>query len=878
MLIETRRRSRRPLHRPPIRAGVWLLVLFLGGAAVGFYLGGYTPAPARLGSASSQLSLGRVRNFVSGKLSQPRRLVIDIEFEKYQHLGRKRQQAIQRRIIVTEADSYVPARITADGETYDVSMRLKGDLTDHLEGDKWSFRIRVKGDRAIWGMKRFSIQDPLRSGYLREWIFHELLRYEGLIALRFDFVEVVLNGRNLGIFALEESFSKELVEHNQRREGPILKLDERREIDRFRTDSPTNLPQSEIFLTADIISFDTAKIFANEQLEKDFFAGRTMLSDFRTGKKKVSEVFDLARTARTFAILNIMNAHHAVRWKNIRFYYNPITAKIEPIAYNAFDGPSLEDHDRPVEALFYQFWLMKVVDSGGGVQEWFDLFFSDEEFLEHYFVELQRVATPGYLEGFFEHISEDMKEKQEILYRDGPLDPLEVDVYFENRAKIDQMLQAEAPIKAYLKHADDESIVLHVANSTFMPVTLVDLECSISDVRFPIGPADHIPGKPVGKPMPLHEVAFRGFSAQHWECLSALERAGDNLVLKRLRLNYRLPGLEETRVASIDAYPITLAKSTIPTQSEIQRDLARHRARGMLSFEDETIRIHSGDWRLHGSDLIFPAGFQVVGAPGTTLHLEGGASILSYSPIHFEGSEEQPFRIVSDDRTGQGLAVMSADGPSLLRHVLVSGQTAISKEHWTLTGAVSFYESEVAIESSTFRDNSSEDLVNIVRSRFSIEGAEFIESRGDALDVDFGEGRIVASRFQRCGNDCIDISGSDVVIHQTRIESARDKAISVGEQSNVEIRECQLSGSDMAIASKDGSSVSVTGVQISSSRIAFVAYQKKPEFSGASLSVAEVELRKVRQAYLLKPGSEIVVDGRRLSPRRMSLSDIFSVF
>jgi hypothetical protein len=299
----------------------------------------------------------------------------------------------------------------------------------------------------------------------------------------------------------------------------------------------------------------------------------------------------------------------------------------------------------------------------------------------------------------------------------------------------------------------------------------------------------------------------------------------------------------------------------------------------MLSFEDETIRIHSGDWRLDGSDLVFPTGFRVVGAPGTTLHLDGGASILSYSPIHFEGSEEEPFRIVSDDRAGQGLAVVSANGPSLLRHVLISGQAAISKEHWTLTGAVSFYESEVAIESTTFQDNSSEDLVNIVRSRFSIDGAEFKSSRGDALDVDFGEGRIVASRFQRCGNDCIDVSGSDVVIHDTQIESARDKAISVGEQSSVEIRECQLSGSDMAIASKDGSSVRATGLQISASRIAFVAYQKKPEFFGASLSANEVELRRVRQLYLLKPGSTIILDGRRVSPTpKMSLSDIFSVF
>ena len=164
--------------------------------------------------------------YISGVRSKPRRLTIDIKQKDYQKLAYKRELALQRGIIVRDEDSFVPAKITADGTMYRVKMRLKGDYTDHLEGKKWSFRIQVKGNNTIWGMKRFSIQDPKRSGYIKEWIFHEWFRYEDLIALRYDFVEIVVNGENLGIFALEESFGKELIEHNKRREGPILKFDE----------------------------------------------------------------------------------------------------------------------------------------------------------------------------------------------------------------------------------------------------------------------------------------------------------------------------------------------------------------------------------------------------------------------------------------------------------------------------------------------------------------------------------------------------------------------------------------------------------------------------------------------------------------------------
>ena len=75
-------------------------------------------------------------------------------------------------------------------------------------------------------MRRFSVQAPKRSGWGHEWVMYQWFRKEGLIALRYDYIDLTLNGKRRGIYALEESFSKELIENNQRREGPILKWDE----------------------------------------------------------------------------------------------------------------------------------------------------------------------------------------------------------------------------------------------------------------------------------------------------------------------------------------------------------------------------------------------------------------------------------------------------------------------------------------------------------------------------------------------------------------------------------------------------------------------------------------------------------------------------
>ena len=44
-----------------------------------------------------------------------------------------------------------------------------------------------------------------------------------LIALKYFFVNLSLNDTNQGIYAVEEGFSKELVERNKKRNGPIFR-------------------------------------------------------------------------------------------------------------------------------------------------------------------------------------------------------------------------------------------------------------------------------------------------------------------------------------------------------------------------------------------------------------------------------------------------------------------------------------------------------------------------------------------------------------------------------------------------------------------------------------------------------------------------------
>ena len=45
-----------------------------------------------------------------------------------------------------------------------------------------------------------------------------------MLNIKYFFVNLYLNDQNLGVYAVEESFSKEVIERQKRRNGPIFSL------------------------------------------------------------------------------------------------------------------------------------------------------------------------------------------------------------------------------------------------------------------------------------------------------------------------------------------------------------------------------------------------------------------------------------------------------------------------------------------------------------------------------------------------------------------------------------------------------------------------------------------------------------------------------
>jgi hypothetical protein len=163
-----------------------------------------------------------------------------------------------------------------------------------------------------------------------------------------------------------------------------------------------------------------------------------------------------------------------------------------------------------------------------------------------------------------------------------------------------------------------------------------------------------------------------------------------------------------------------------------------------------------------------------------------------------------------------------------------------------------------------------------VRSEFFINGSFFENNQYDAFDGDFVQGIISNTKFFNNGNDAIDISGGVVTINDVTINKSRDKGISIGEKSQVDIRHTTVIGSRIALASKDMSDVSLSNIKISDCKYGLIVFQKKSEFGASYILANNINVNNVERPYLVQKGSQLILDGENIKFKVNNLQNIIN--
>ena len=160
-----------------------------------------------------------------------------------------------------------------------------------------------------------------------------------------------------------------------------------------------------------------------------------------------------------------------------------------------------------------------------------------------------------------------------------------------------------------------------------------------------------------------------------------------------------------------------------------------------------------------------------------------------------------------------------------------------------LTGCLTFI--DILVKNINLKSNYAlcEDAYNFIRTNGSISSAIIENSVSDGLDFDFSNLNILTLNIDKSKNDCIDMSFGNYNITKANIEDCGDKAISVGEKSNVKINSSVIKNANYGVASKDSSKVVIKNSSISDVKYCLSSYRKKQEFSGGIIDAADISCK-----------------------------------
>lgn len=336
--------------QPPLsKHYIWLLVsLFLFGLGFVWGRGGI----AALSQSNPAESLWRAWTSTYANGADLPQLVIDMPFENYDRLQKQQEEGEQAGVFIGSEDDFLNGDVRFNGETIPIRLRLNQGIVDSAEdGGKWAFEVHTRRDRQLLGLSHFFLVDPAARGWLDEWAFMAALRREDMLAVRYRFVQLVFNGEDRGIYALQEGFASELLADQARSEGVIVAFDTTRLWESVRHMGGETAAEADPItrLTADSYRPFTVDVLWNaaisknedEMVRKQRNEAIELLQGLQDGSLAADDVFQVERLGMFLALADLWGAAEGTHLTNLRFYYNPAIKKLEPIGFNG--SPKLYD-------------------------------------------------------------------------------------------------------------------------------------------------------------------------------------------------------------------------------------------------------------------------------------------------------------------------------------------------------------------------------------------------------------------------------------------------------------------------------------------------------------------------------------------------------
>ena len=718
-------------------------------------------------------------------------------------------------------------------------LRIKGKMTDHVEGDKWSFRVVAKKSGGFLGMKRFSLQHPGTRNYLCDWFFHQLMKGEGIIALRYGFCKVKLNDEDLGVYAYEEHFGPELLENNGRMPGPIVRFDP----GLFWLHRTQGLESGAkvddaygAYQAANLDAFGADDIAKDPEQTKYYEQAIALMDGFRRGRLKASEVFDVERTGKRLAMLDLVGGHHSMDWSDVKFYFDPVTQRMEPISYESFSAERITE-------------LAGAYQATGAFSESDELhtaFFKDPGIFAAYVRNLERYSDKSWLDSAFTALKGPLDTASATLYGEFPYKELDRSIYYANQRSIRALLDTPKGFHAYNNGSLGDTLTLALVPIESLPMQVDSLVLGDGHHIAPMTPTI-LPCRRIGSVGDPLEVAF----------LTKEDSAA--------KVIYHVLGSSARQ--ELEVFPFKLSVSS--AQDELLVGMKPNAQEFSFLAVDEiskTITIKPGAWRVDRT-MVLPAGYRCVASAPLELDVVNGAEIISYASLHWKGTEEAYVKVFSADSSSHGLHVIEATATSTLDHVAFSSLTRYKYEQ-ERSGDVSFHNSDAVITDVFFRGTGATlfdgSVCSITMSKCWFEGGS------DQAEFHFADVNVRETIFQHPGDDAISVEGGTAMLKKIGAFGRAGSGIGIkGTRAARVIAEgVTIEQMGMALEGREGSKLFITDGSVKDVGLVAEAKKKEMRYGPVRIDLTKVTITNAKQDFKKGEESVINVDGKAVGEKK----------
>ena len=715
------------------------------------------------------------------------------------------------------------------GKTMSANIRLKGVLADHWRSkDRMSLRIEIRSEGSILGSKRFALHKPESRQFPYDHTFQEIMLQAGNLASVHKYIKVKVNGENWGVMNFEEIVGKQYLEKLGRRDSFV-----------FNFPSLKFKPGSTERSNSPALNID---ILRRGKYLKENEYNRKLLT-YIVNKKQSDDYLNLFNSEsylKAYILAKMWGNDHTLDPANSKHYLNPYTLRLEVITTDQAHPSSIEN---PANSINLQSSIYEEFIRG------YD-FMHTEPF---YFLNTADAMSQGehLMGGIQKYFPNDRQKNIKVVSRN--LDKLRSNAkryeFWVGALGNDPLKHAtEIASTSQQKHLS----VFHFKDGTLKIYNLLNKPVSLDSIK--------VDGETLDVPKQKIPPYRRGSFTP-------------DLIVKT---NFR--GNQDDRITVRTVCEGTQVDHPVfPTlYNEIMGNPLCSSVKSIPAFikKSETgWRITKGIWNVNkpvvlDNKLTIDAGAKIQFSESSYLIVKGS--------IKAEGTEGSVIELRPIKSSWKGIYIYNATDKSYMKNTTISGTTGITDGVLNLTGGMTFYRSNIFMDKCSFINSEAEDALNIVESKFEINDVIVSEVASDGIDFDFSDGLVTNSQFYKISGDALDFSGSVSKITNCKIVGVRDKAISIGEKSTVEVARCQITNVSVGVAAKDGSQANCLDLSIHNYRAhAAMTYNKKDFYETASMRISRSYIDRGSEPFICENGSHMYVGNKRIQPKKMNVKDMY---